>query len=111
MEHDAEGNPMSQMNPVDPYQPVGPVAETATAPETNWVPPPPPPPTPPHRGEPNLWRWIVVSFLVAMIAAGGTGIGVGWGLAKALRTPTVVQSPIAIASPTTAPATGRLDAQ
>jgi S1-C subfamily serine protease len=102
---------MSQMNPVDPYQPVASGAESAPAPETNWVPPPPPPPPPPHRGEPNLWRWIVVSFLVAMIAAGGTGIGVGWGLAKALRTPTVVQSPLAIASPTTAPAAGSLDAK
>jgi S1-C subfamily serine protease len=44
-----------------------------------------------------------------MIAAGGSGIGVGWGLARALRTPSVVQSPIAIASPTTAPS-GALDA-
>jgi len=38
-----------------------------------------------------------------MIAAGGSGIGVGWGLAKALRAPTAAQSPIAIASPTQAP--------
>ena len=44
-----------------------------------------------------------------MIAAGGSGIGVGWGLAKALRTPSVVQSPIAIASPTTPPVNGSLD--
>jgi S1-C subfamily serine protease len=65
--------------------------------------------TPRRRGEPHLWRWIVVSFVVAAIAAGGSGIGVGWGLAKALRTPTVVQSPIAIASPT-APSNGAIDA-
>jgi len=92
---------MSQLNP-DPNQPPAP------PPASYWVPPPPPPP-PAQRGEPNLWRWIVVSFLVAMIAAGGSGIGVGWGLAKALRTPTVVQSPIAIASPRQAPS-GALDA-
>jgi S1-C subfamily serine protease len=65
--------------------------------------------TPQRPGEPHLWRWIVVSFLVAAIAAGGSGIGVGWGLANALRTPTAVQSPIAIASPT-APSNGALDA-
>lgn len=99
---------MSQMNPADPYHPTAMSAESVpSADNTYWV--PPPPQAPPQRGEPHLWRWIVVSFLVAMIAAGGSGIGVGWGLAKALRTPTVVQSPLAIASPTTAPVTGGLD--
>jgi len=97
---------MSQVTP-EPTQPYLPSAPSAP-PQGYWVPPPPPPP-PPTRGEPNLWRWIIVSFLVAMIAAGGSGIGVGWGLARALRTPTVVQSPLAIASPTTVPS-GTLDA-
>jgi S1-C subfamily serine protease len=100
---------MSQMNP-DPYQPPVPSSAGAPAPDTYWVPPPPPPPPTPQRGEPHLWRWIIVSFLVAMIAAGGSGIGVGWGLARALRIPTVVQSPIAIASPTAPPVSGSLDA-
>ena len=100
---------MSQMNP-DPYQPVPPPPQGVMPPSGYWVPPPPPPPpmTPQRRGEPHLWRWIVVSFVVAAIAAGGSGIGVGWGLAKALRTPTAVQSPIAIASPT-APSNGTID--
>ena len=92
---------MSQMNP-DPYQPFVPSAEGAPAPESYWIPPPPPPPTPPRRGEPHLWRWIVLSVIVAVIAAGGSGIGVGLGLSKALGTQTAtVQSPIAIASPLT----------
>src|ERR1700675_1657170 len=108
MAHDAEGDPMSQMTPADPYHPAMSAESVPTADSTYWV-PPPPPPAPPQRGEPHLWRWIIVSFLVAMIAAGGSGIGVGWGLAKALRTPTVVQSPLAIASPTTAPVTGSVD--
>ena len=99
---------MSQMNP-DPSQPAAPIAEVPPPPGSYWVPPPPPPSPPAQRGEPHLWRWIIVSFLVAMIAAGGSGIGVGWGLAKALRTPSVVQSPIAIASPTTPPVNGSLD--
>jgi S1-C subfamily serine protease len=43
-----------------------------------------------------------------MIAAGGSGIGVGWGLAKAFRNQAAIHSPIAIASPT-APANGNLD--
>jgi S1-C subfamily serine protease len=100
---------MSQMTPADPYHPAMSAESVPATDSTYWV-PPPPPPAPPQRGEPHLWRWIIVSFLVAMIAAGGSGIGVGWGLAKALRTPTVVQSPIAIASPTTAPVAGGLDA-
>ncbi len=100
---------MSQMTPADPYHPAMSAESVPATDSTYWV-PPPPPPAPPQRGEPHLWRWIIVSFLVAMIAAGGSGIGVGWGLAKALRTPTVVQSPIAIASPTTAPVTGGVDA-
>jgi S1-C subfamily serine protease len=100
---------MSQMTPADPYHPAMSAESVPAADSTYWV-PPPPPPAPPQRGEPHLWRWIIVSFLVAMIAAGGSGIGVGWGLAKALRTPTVVQSPIAIASPTTAPVAGGIDA-
>ena len=92
---------MSQMNQ-DPYQPFVPSAESAPAPESYWVPPPPPPPPPPHRGETHLWRWIALSVIVAVIAAGGSGLGVGFGLAKALGTRTAtVQSPIAIASPTT----------
>ncbi|HEY8842085.1 MAG TPA: trypsin-like peptidase domain-containing protein [Candidatus Dormibacteraeota bacterium] len=57
-----------------------------------------------------MGRWIVVAFLVAAIAAGGSGIGVGWGLANAFRHPVTVQSPIAIASPTTVPNNGSLDA-
>src|SRR4029077_17930882 len=108
---DAEVTHMSQMNP-DPYQPDVPPNPGVMPPRGNWVPtslPPPPPMTPQRRGEPHLWRWIVVSFLVAAIAAGGSGIGVGWGLARALRTPTSVQSPIAIASPA-APSNGALDA-
>jgi S1-C subfamily serine protease len=100
---------MSQMNP-DPYQPIPPAPESIVPAGGYWTPPPPPPPTaPPHRREPHLWRWIVVSFVVAAIAAGGSGVGVGWGLAKAFRNPSSVQSPIAIASPT-APTGGNLDA-
>lgn len=57
-----------------------------------WV---PAPPAPPARPEPHLWRWIVVAFVVAAIAATGSGIGVGWGLARALRPATAVTSPIA----------------
>jgi S1-C subfamily serine protease len=73
---------------------------------TYWVPPPPPPP----RSQPHVGRWIVVAFLVAALAAGGSGVGVGWGIANAFRHPTTVQSPIAIASPTTVPNNGSLDA-
>jgi S1-C subfamily serine protease len=127
MAHDAEENPMSQLIP-DPDQPVAPSGEgfiqaappsgsywvpppPPPPPGSYWIPPPPPPPPPPVRGEPHLWRWIAVSFLVALIAAGGSGIGVGWGLARALHgTPTVAQSPIAIASPTAGPANGNADA-
>lgn len=104
---------MSQLTP-EPNQPIAPEGEglmhTVPPPQNYWVPPPPAAP-PPTRGEPHLWRWIIVSFLVALIAAGGSGIGVGFGLAKALRNaPVAVQSPIAIASPTAAPATGSADA-
>lgn len=114
MAHDAEETHMSQMNQ-DPYQPVPPPPPGVMPPSGYWVPAPPPPPPPPppltrtRPGEPHLWRWIVVSFVVAALAAGGSGIGVGWGLAKALRgAPTAVQSPIAIASPT-APPNGAID--
>jgi S1-C subfamily serine protease len=55
-------------------------------------------------------RWIVVAFLVAALAAGGSGIGVGWGLANAFRHPVAIQSPIPIASPTTVPNNGGVDA-
>ena len=61
--------------------------------------------------------------MVAAIAATGSGIGVGWGLARALRTPTAVASPV-IPSPVAqepiqtqppiqpvAPSTGNLNAQ
>jgi S1-C subfamily serine protease len=98
---------MSQMNP-DPYLPAAPTVGGEPPPGTYWLPPPPPPPPPPHRGEQHLGRWILISVLVAAIAAGGSGIGVGWGLAKALRQQPAVQSPapIAIASPTTAPING-----
>ncbi|HEV2033197.1 MAG TPA: trypsin-like peptidase domain-containing protein [Candidatus Dormibacteraeota bacterium] len=60
--------------------------------------------------------------MVAAIAATGSGIGVGWGLARALRTPTAATSPVT-ASPAQVPAqpqapiqpvaprTGSLDAQ
>ena len=92
----------------DPNQPAVPGGEGALVPGSYWVPPPPPPP-PPTRGEPHLGRWIIISFLIAAIAAGGTGIGVGWGLARALRPQTAVQSPLAIASPNTAPSNGSLD--
>ena len=99
---------MSQLSP-DPSQPLALPAESTPPTASYWV-PPPPPPAPPHRGEPHIWRWILVSVLVAVIAAGGSGIGVGWGLARALRAPVAVQSPIAIASPTTAPSNnGSLD--
>jgi S1-C subfamily serine protease len=105
MAHDAEVNPMSQQYP-DPAEPLGPRVEPTPLPPmpvqaTYWV-PPPPPPTPP-RSDPHVGRWIIVAFLVAALAAGGSGIGVGWGLASAFRHPAVVQSPIAIASPTTVP--------
>ncbi|MDQ6877273.1 MAG: S1C family serine protease [Candidatus Dormibacteraeota bacterium] len=98
---------MSQMNP-GPYLPAAPTVGGEPPPGTYWLPPPPPPPPPPHRGEQHLGRWILISVLVAAIAAGGSGIGVGWGLAKALRQQPAVQSPapIAIASPTTAPING-----
>ena len=106
---------MSQQYP-DPAEPLAPPVEpTPVQPmpmqTTYWVPPPPPPPT---RSEPHVGRWIVVAFLVAALAAGGSGIGVGWGLASAFRHPAVVQSPIAIASPvpTTVPNNnGSLDAK
>jgi S1-C subfamily serine protease len=87
-----------------------------------WVPPPPPPTTPPSAGAPHVWRWIVVAFVVAAIAAGGSGVGVGWGLARALRSSPPVASP-AVNSPVAqepiesqaplqpaAPSTGRLNA-
>ena len=95
---------MSEQYP-DPAPPLAPRAEPAPLQATYWVPPPPPP-----RSEPHIGRWIVVAFLVAAIAAGGSGIGVGWGLAKAFRQPVTVTSPIAIASPTTAPNSGNVDA-
>jgi S1-C subfamily serine protease len=109
MAHDAEVGPMSEMNPgsTQPVEP-SPWLGTPPAPQSYWTPPPPPPPAPPHRGEPHIWRWIVLSFLVAAIAAGGSGIGVGWGLARALRTPSAVHSPISITSPV-APSDGNLD--
>jgi S1-C subfamily serine protease len=97
---------MSQMYP-DPAEPLAPSLEGTPVPGTYWVPPPPPPPP---RSGPHIGRWIVVAFLVAAIAAGGSGIGVGWGLARAFRTPTAVQSPIAIARPTTGSTNGSLDA-
>jgi S1-C subfamily serine protease len=105
MAHDAEVNLMSQQYP-DPAEPLAPRAEPAPVQATYWVPPPPPPP----RSEPHIGRWIVVAFLVAALAAGGSGIGVGWGLAKAFRQPAAVTSPIAIASPTTVPNNGSIDA-
>jgi S1-C subfamily serine protease len=95
---------MSQQYP-DPAEPLGPRAEPPPIQATYWVPPPPPPPS----SQPHIGRWIVVAFLVAAIAAGGSGIGVGWGLASVFRHPSpsaVVTSPIAIASPTTPPNNG-----
>jgi S1-C subfamily serine protease len=96
---------MSQQYP-DPAEPLlaAPV-EPAPVQATYWVPPPPPPP----RSDPHIGRWIIVAFLVAAIAAGGSGIGVGWGLAKAFRQPAAISSPIAIASPITVPNNGNLD--
>jgi S1-C subfamily serine protease len=97
---------MSQLYP-DPAEPLAPRLEATPVQATYWVPPPPPPP--PHS-QPHVGRWIVVAFVVAALAAGGSGIGVGWGIANAFRTPTTVRSPIAIASPITAPNNGSLDA-
>lgn len=100
---------MSQFNP-DPYQPIPPSPEGTPPAASYWVPPPTqPPPMPPRGGEPHLWRWIVVSVLVAALAAGGSGIGVGLGLANAFRPRTVVQSPLAEATPNTGN-NGTLDA-
>src|SRR5487761_20256 len=108
MAHDAEVNPMSQQYP-DPADPLAPRAESPPIQATYWVPPPPPPP--PTHSDPHVGRWIIVAFLVAALAAGGTGIGVGWGLARTLKTPTAaVQSPIPIATPTANPSNGNLDA-
>lgn len=67
----------------------------ASPPPGTWWVPPPPPPTSSAVGGPHVWRWIVVAFVVAAIAATGSGIGVGWGLARALRTPTVATAPVA----------------
>src|SRR5487761_738902 len=110
MSHDAEVNPMSQYP--DPAEPLAPRVEAPPLQATYWVPPPPPPP-PPSHSDPHIGRWIIVAFLVAALAAGGSGIGVGWGLANFFRQPSAaVQSPIAglspipIASPTTAPNNG-----
>jgi S1-C subfamily serine protease len=101
---------MSQMYP-DPSQPTFPGGEGTPVPGSYWIPPPPPPPPPPPaRGEPHIWRWVVVSIVVAALAAGGTGVGVGWGIARALRPQSAVQSPLAIASPKTAPSNGSVDA-
>ena len=47
---------------------------------------------------------------MAASAAGGRGVGVGWGISNAFRHPTTVQSPIAIASPTTVQNNGNRDA-
>jgi S1-C subfamily serine protease len=88
-----------------------------------WVPPPPAPPAPPTSGAPHVWRWIVVAFVVAAIAAGGSGVGVGWGLARALRSSPPTASPVASAPVAevpsqpqapiqpAAPSTGSLNAQ
>jgi len=97
---------MSQLYP-DPAEPLAPRLEATPVQATYWVPPPPPPP--PHS-QPHVGRWIIIAFVVAALAAGGSGIGVGWGIANAFRTPTAVRSPIAIASPITAPNNGSLDA-
>jgi S1-C subfamily serine protease len=118
MAHDAEVNPMSQQYP-DPADPLAPRAEPTPMQGTYWVPPPPPPPQatywapPPQapRSEPHVGRWIIVAFLVAALAAGGSGVGVGWGIANAFRQPSAaVQSPISIASPNPAPNGGNLGA-
>jgi S1-C subfamily serine protease len=107
MSHDAEVNPMSQYP--DPAEPLAPRVEPPPLQATYWVPPPPPPTPPP--AEPHIGRWIIVAFLVAAIAAGGSGIGVGWGLANAFRQPSAaVGSPIPIASPTTPANNGNLGA-
>ena len=64
-----------------------------------WTPAPPAAPASPPPGVPHLWRWLAVSFLIAAIAAGGTGIGVGWGLAKSFRPQTANRSPIQAVTP------------
>ena len=97
---------MSQLYP-DPAEPLAPRLEATPVNSTYWVPPPPPPPP---TSQPHVGRWLIVAFVVAALAAGGSGIGVGWGIANAFRSPAVVQSPIAIASPTTVPNNGSLDA-
>jgi S1-C subfamily serine protease len=107
MAHDAEVNPMSQQYP-DPAEPLAPRVEPTPTQATYWVPPPPPPP--PTHSNPHVGRWIIVAFLVAALAAGGSGIGVGWGLANAFRHPVAIQSPIPIASPITNPNNGGFDA-
>lgn len=96
---------MSQHYP-DPAEPLASPMPPVPVPAPYWVPPPPPPP----GSQPHVGRWIVVAFLVAALAAGGSGVGVGWGIANAFRHPATVQSPIAIASPTTVPNNGSLDA-
>ena len=98
---------MSQQYP-DPAEPLAPRVEPTPMQATYWVPPPPSPP--PTHSDPHVGRWIVVAFLVAALAAGGSGIGVGWGLANAFRHPVAIQSPIPIASPTTVPNNGGVDA-
>ncbi len=98
---------MSQQYP-DPAEPLAPRVDPTPVQATYWVPPPPPPP--PTRSDPHVGRWIVVAFLVAALAAGGSGIGVGWGLANAFRHSVAIQSPIPIASPTTVPNNGGFDA-
>ena len=69
---------MSQHYP-DPAEPLASPMPPVPVPAPYWVPPPPPPP----GSQPHVGRWIVVAFLVAALAAGGSGVGVGWGIAIA----------------------------
>src|ERR1700686_4143326 len=77
--------------------PPPPASAADFAPAAEWVPAPPPPA--PVRPSPR--RLLVASFVVgAMVAALG-GIGIGFTLAKALKTPPSAQAPISVATPIT----------
>src|ERR1700737_1467222 len=88
-----------------PPPPISAADFVPAAPE--WA-PPMLPPTAPVAPRPGPWRLLIASFVVgAMVAALG-GIGIGFTLAKALKTPPSAQAPISVASPiATAPSNGQ----